>query len=106
MDYLTSKQILFTGIIAVLISGLVGMFGMMGMYSVFPNAIGFDKPVCDFQLLPKDTECGIANSYEQTRQIFTVLGWFFGFIPIVIWRLFVSWNLNQKLESSEKCKYE
>ena len=74
-------------IIALLIGALVGIFGMMGMYSIFPD---FIEPC----LICSDK---VQEKYDQLRQTFSVLGWFFAFIPVGIIYFYISQRLQIKV---------
>ena len=91
---ISDSSIIFSGITAFLIGCLIGIVGMMGMYSIYPDIV-MPEPTC---------ECPIIHeSYDRTRQTFSAFGWFFSGIPLLIWKIKVSKDINKKaLQSFQK----
>jgi len=74
-------------LIGFLIGVLVGVNGMMIMYSIYPDVM-MAELTCECPELHK--------IYDQPRQLFAVLGWCFSFIPVGIMFLYIRQKLNQE----------
>lgn len=82
----TEITIIASGFIAFMIGCLLGVFGMMGMYEIFPDVI--EEPPC---------ECIKAHeSYDQLRNTFSIIGWVFALIPILIWQIKVRRDIKNE----------
>lgn len=92
MKKITETEIVGYNIIGVLIGGLVGVIGILVVYSIFPNVI-MEEPICQCPL--------IHERYEVLRSLISVLGFFLIFIPITIVNIYIHLKLNQedKIES-------
>lgn len=86
---ITAEQILLTSIIAVLVSGIVGVIGMLGAYSSFPTLI-LAEPTCECPTIHED--------YDRLRNLFGIVGFLFGLIPIGLWQLYT----RSKLKADEQ----
>lgn len=85
---ISEQLILFSSVLVTIVCGVVGMVGLITVYAIFP--IFYPEPTCICEELNE--------SYESLRQLTTILGWFFSFIPFIIWRIWTDRELNKEIE--------
>lgn len=87
---INDQVLLFSSIIVTLFCGVVGMIGLVSVYAIFPIII-YPEPTCVCDWLQKE--------YESLRQLTSILGWFFSFIPFIIWKIWVNTELNKEIKN-------
>ncbi len=85
---ISEQSILFSAVLVTIISASVGMVGLISAYAIFP--IFYPEPTCICESLNE--------SYEKLRQLTTIFGWFFSFIPFIYWRIWINRELKKEIE--------